>query len=294
MPPLFGPNDGPLYQLEEDVWPLGRKRDVRPITDSADREWNYLRGEGPSAPEARSLALPRRPDPGRPGKLGWVVRGKPGAPESAHVREARVREGGEASARARHDFIADNRDRTGVHPITGEVLDERKAARTARALVRGPRSLPQRPPERVAEEAARSLACETRRAVRGDALLREGLEEAPPERPSAADNFLPREHLRLARMNEGIFAANRDFEHAGADTESGIGPGMVPTAERAGDGIFHPDPASRNVDPNAGADTKSDLGSDLVPKTASPVGFLHGAANYDYRRSGFRNGGGWR
>ena len=26
--PLFGPNDGPLYQLEEDAWPLGRKRCV--------------------------------------------------------------------------------------------------------------------------------------------------------------------------------------------------------------------------------------------------------------------------
>ena len=292
MPPLFGPNDGPLYQLEEDVWPLGRKRDVRPITDSADREWNYLRGEGPSAPEARSLALPRRPDPGRPGKLGWVVRGKPGAPESAHVREARVREGGEACARARHDFIADNRDRTGVNPITGEVLDERKAARTARALVRGPRSLPQRPPERVAEEAARSLACETSERGARDALLREGLEEAPP-RPERGGQ-LPPARAPQARADERGHIREQGLRARGRGHRERHRAGHGAHGGARGDG--HLPPGSRIPERRPKRRRGHEIGPrpDLVPKTASPVGFLHGAANYDYRRSGFRNGGGWR
>ena len=135
--------------------------------------------------------------------------------------------------------------------------------------------------------------------MRKDFIMDEGKPGRHDERPRARDNFDPRppfggDPKMVRALADDIFMDGKMQLHAGADTESGIGPGMVPTAERAGDGIFHPDPGSRNVDPNAGADTKSDLGSDLVPKTASPVGFLHGAANYDYRRSGFRNGGGWR
>ena len=194
--PLFGPNDGPLYQLEEDAWPLGRKRCVPPMTDSTDREWDYLKGEGPSAPDARSLALPLKPGEGKPFKLGWVVRGKPGAPESAHVRDAREANDPrrDANARRRHDSIAHNRDRTGVNPITGEVVDETKARRTERALVRGPKSIPSRPAEATAWEERKWRSRETRRPVREDAIIREGLPVAPDERPTASDNFVPPEY----------------------------------------------------------------------------------------------------
>lgn len=291
--PLFGPNDGPLYQLEEDVWPLGRKRDVPPMTDSTDREWDYLKGEGPSAPDARSLALPLKPGEGKPFKLGWVVRGKPGAPESAHVRDAReaTDPGREANARRRHDFIAHNRDHTGVNPITGEIVDHAKAHRTERALVRGPKSLPSRPAEATEWEERKWRSREARRPIREDAIVHEGLPVAPDERPTASDNFVPPEYRekRLV-VGEGIFDDQRQRLHAGEDTRCGIGPGMVPTREASGEGVF----AEGRLNAHAGRDGAGDLGPDLVPKSETPTGFLHGAANYDYRSSGFRGGGGWK
>ena len=288
--PLFGPNDGPLYQLEEDAWPLGRKRCVPPMTDSTDREWDYLKGEGPSAPDARSLALPLKPGEGKPFKLGWVVRGKPGAPESAHVRDAREANDPrrDANARRRHDSIAHNRDRTGINPITGEVVDETKARRTERALVRGPKSIPSRPAEATAWEERKWRSREPRRPVREDAIIREGLPVAPDERPTASDNFVPPEYRerRLVVTGERGEDAGASDHPRGKDARCGIGPGMTPTREASSDGVF---PTARARRGFAG-----DLGPDLVPTSETATGFLHGAANYDFRSSGFRGGGGWK
>jgi hypothetical protein len=89
---LWDPNDGPHRVYEEDTKPSSRKREVAPIVqDARIAEYDWQKGEGPSAPDARNMAMPL--DPGeRPFKLGWVRRGKPGAPESAMRREAREHE----------------------------------------------------------------------------------------------------------------------------------------------------------------------------------------------------------
>ena len=89
---LWDPNDGPHRVYEEDTRPSSRKREIAPIRqDARIAEYDWQKGEGPSAPDARNMTMPL--DPGeRPFKLGWVRRGKPGAPESAMRREARAHE----------------------------------------------------------------------------------------------------------------------------------------------------------------------------------------------------------
>ena len=80
---LWDPNDGPHRVYEEDTKPSSRKREVAPIVqDARIAEYDWQKGEGPSAPDARNMDMPL--DPGeRPFKLGWVRRGKPGAPSPA-------------------------------------------------------------------------------------------------------------------------------------------------------------------------------------------------------------------
>lgn len=305
---LWDPNDGPHRVYEEDTRPSSRKREIAPIRqDARIAEYDWQKGEGPSAPDARNMAMPL--DPGeRPFKLGWVRRGKPGAPESAMRREAREHESREAEEKRlaelsqktamlrRRDFIASNRDRCGVNPITGEVYDARGAALTEKALVRGPKSLPQRPEEASEFDARRERRAANQKPAREAFLRRQGAPEDAPERASASDAFLPLEVAKtLVPVGEGIFDTRRnDDGHAGLDGKTGIGPGFVPTAEAAGDGIF----AEGRVCAHGGKDSESGLGPGLVPQEGCSVpadaGFLHGAAMFDYRRQGFRNGGGWK
>ena len=74
---------------------------------------------------------------------------------------------------------------------------------------------------------------------------------------------LPLADSRACRVLEAldIFAEGRVCAHGGKDSESGLGPGLVP---------------------QEGCSVPAD------------AGFLHGAAMFDYRRQGFRNGGGWK
>jgi hypothetical protein len=196
----------------------------------------------------------------------------------------------------RRDFIASNRDRCGVNPITGEVYDAAGAALTAKALVRGPRSLPQRPVEASEFDARRRRREEHQKPVREAFLRRQGAPLDAPERASASDNFLPPEIQKtLVPVGEGIFDTRRnDDGHVGKDGYTGIGLGFVPKKEAAGDGIF----AEGRVWRHGGKDSESGLGPGLVPRERCSVpadaGFLHGAAMFDYRRQGFRNGGGWK
>ena len=148
-----------------------------------------------------------------------------------------------------------------------------------------------RPAEATEWEERKWRSREARRPIREDAIVHEGLPVAPDERPTASDNFVPPEYRekRLV-VGEGIFDDQRQRLHAGEDTRCGIGPGMVPTREASGGGVF----AEGRTHAHAGRDGAGDLGPDLVPKSETPTGFLHGAANYDYRSSGFRGGGGWK
>ena len=305
---LWDPNDGPHRVYEEDTRPSSRKREIAPIRqDARIAEYDWQKGEGPSAPDARNMTMPL--DPGeRPFKLGWVRRGKPGAPESAMRREAREHEAREAEEKRlaelsqttammrRRDFIAANRDRCGVNPITGEVYDARGAALTERALVRGPRSLPERTEEASAFDERRARRAANQKPTREAFLRRQGAPEDAPERASASDAFLPLEVVKtLVPVGEGVFDTRRvDDGHAGKDAYTGIGPGFVPKAEAAGDGIF----AEGRDRAHGGKDSESGLGPGLVPQEGCSVpadaGFLHGAAMFDYRRQGFRNGGGWK
>ena len=110
------------------------------MTDSTDREWDYLKGRVlPRRTRGRSRFLS---NPARASRLssGWVVRGKPGAPESAHVRDAREANDPRRDAdarRARTTRSPTTATARASTPITGEVVDETKARRTESALVRG-------------------------------------------------------------------------------------------------------------------------------------------------------------
>ena len=85
-----------------------------------------------------------------------------------------------------------------------------------------------------------------------------------------------------------------DDGHAGKTSLTGIGPGYVPTREAASDGIF----SEGRTNEFSGKDSESGLGPGLLPVEGAGVSatdsFTHGAAMFDYRRNGFRNGGGWR
>ena len=65
------------------------------------------------------------------------------------------------------------------------------------------------------------------------------------ERPRARDNFDPRppfggDPKMVRALADDIFMDGKMQLHAGADTDSGLGPGLVPTSEasRGGDDIF--------------------------------------------------------
>ena len=103
----------------------------------------------------------------------------------------------EAFLPVRREYIRDNNDKTGLHPITGEVVDPKKhVERNGRDIDpdvrgRGPRHLPERTPAMSAFDERRARRAETRRPIREDFILKEGLADAPPDRLSARDNFVP-------------------------------------------------------------------------------------------------------
>ena len=154
--------------------------------------------------------------------------------------------------------------------------------------MRGPKSLPSRPAEATEWEERKWRSREARRPIREDAIVHEGLPVAPDERPTASDNFVPPEYRerRLVVTGERGEDAGASDHPRGKDARCGIGPGMTPTREASSDGVF---PTARARRGFAG-----DLGPDLVPTSETATGFLHGAANYDFRSSGFRGGGGWK
>jgi hypothetical protein len=312
---LWGPNDGPTVSYEEDARPLGRKRELGPIRPDAQRsEYDWQKGEGPSAPDSRNMATLGTSDPDeRPFKLGWVRRGKPGAPASAMAREAKAFEERQAeedrlvasclrtAAQTRRDFISRNRDRTGVNPITGETYDEALALETEKAFVRGTRSLPERPSDVTAGEDRRSARSARRLPIRQDFMRREGAPADAPERARASDVFAPFERTKpLSANGEGGLDTRRPEQRRGKHVGrgGGIGPGMFPVEDSAGDGFFLPPGEGRRPTARDGKDSQSGLGSGLVPREHCSVpataSFLRGAAMFDFSRSGFRNGGGWK
>ena len=114
-------------ELMEDTHPLGRKRELAGITPDTHRaEYDFLRGEpgAPSAPDAPgALALPRQ----LPFKVGW--KGKARAEEPAKDRFEKIEQRfqkREAFLPVRREYIRDNNDKTGLHPITSEVVDPKK------------------------------------------------------------------------------------------------------------------------------------------------------------------------
>ena len=139
---LWDPNDGPHRVYEEDTRPSSRKREIAPIRqDARIAEYDWQKGEGPSAPDARNMAMPL--DPGeRPFKLGWVRRGKPGAPESAMRREAREHESREAEERASATPILKKRSisiasRRGLHHGTGAMYQHVASISSFKFLIFG-------------------------------------------------------------------------------------------------------------------------------------------------------------
>ena len=182
---LWAPNDAPHVVYERDTVPYSRKREVAPSqSDAQSSEYDWQKGEGPSAPNVgRNMAMPLDPTD-RPVKLGWVRRGKPNKPESAMHRDTREHEEHLAETKRLHesdrktyietrrDFIAKNRDRAGYNPITGEVYDKQATLVTENALVRGPKLLPMRPKEATDFEERKLVRYENRRPIREDFLQR--------------------------------------------------------------------------------------------------------------------------
>ena len=207
-------NEGPLMELAEDSHPLGRKRELAGITPDTHRSgYDFLVGEpgAPSAPDAPgTLALPRQ----QPFRVGW--QGKARAEEPAKDRFEKIEQRfqkHEAHTAIRREFIRDNMDKTGVHPITGEVTDPSKHVRCNGRDIdpgvrgRGPRNLPERTPEMSAFDERRALRTERRRPIREDFILKEGLTDAPPDRLSARDNFVP----PSSRLPDGRWATGNEL-----------------------------------------------------------------------------------
>ena len=307
---LWAPNDGPQAVYEEDTKPFARRREVpNPRQAAQFSEYDWQKGEGPSAPDgSRNMAMPLDPSD-RPIRIGWIRRGKQhGAPESAMHREQREYEESlelekrlhsvclKTNQGQRFEFISKNRDRIGINPITGEVYDDHLARQTAKALVHGPKSLPMRPVESTNFDEMKHRRLETRRPIREAFLQRQGALEDAPERATASDAFFPPEiYKNLVPVGEGMFDTRKvDDGHAGKTSLTGIGPGYVPTREAASDGIF----SEGRTNEFSGKDSESGLGPGLLPVEGAGVSatdsFTHGAAMFDYRRNGFRNGGGWR
>lgn len=213
-------NAGPLMELIEDTHPLGRKRELAGITPDTHRgEYDFLVGEpgAPSAPDAPgALALPKQ----QPFKVGW--KGKARAEEPAKDRFEKIEQRfqkREAFLPIRREYIRDNNDKTGLHPITGEVVDANKHVKCNGRDIdpdvrgRGPRHLPERTPAMSAFDERRALRAETRRPIREDFILKEGLANAPPDRLSARDNFVP----PSSRLPDGRWATGHELVDVGGD-----------------------------------------------------------------------------
>ena len=180
-------NAGPLMELIEDTHPLGRKRELAGITPDIHRaEYDFLVGEpgAPSAPDAPgALALPKQ----QPFKVGW--KGKARAEEPAKDRFEKIEQRfqkREAFLPVRREYIRDNNDKTGLHPITGEVVDANKHVECNGRDIdpdvrgRGPRHLPERTPAMSAFDERRALRAETRRPIREDFILKGGSRQRAP------------------------------------------------------------------------------------------------------------------
>ena len=119
----------------------------------------------------------------------------------------------------RREYIRDNNDMTGLHPITGEVVDANKHVKCNGRDIdpdvrgRGPRHLPERTPAMSAFDERRALRAETRRPIREDFILKEGLANAPPDRLSARDNFVP----PSSRLPDGRWATGHELVDVSGD-----------------------------------------------------------------------------
>jgi hypothetical protein len=113
--------------------------------------------------------------------------------------------------------------------------------------------------------------------MRKDFIMDEGKPGRHDERPRARDNFDPRppfggDPKMVRALADDIFMDGKMQLHAGADTESGLGPGLVPTSEasRGGDDIF----AEGRAREHSEKDTHSWLEmteSGVVPGEGAPV-----------------------
>ena len=97
--------------------------------------------------------------------------------------------------------------------VAGEVVDPKKhVERNERDIDpdvrgRGPRHLPERTPAMSAFDERRARRAETRRPIREDFILKEGLADAPPDRLSARDNFVP----PSSRLPDGRWATGHEL-----------------------------------------------------------------------------------
>lgn len=136
--------------------PVSRKKAVPPRPDES-RTWNFLSGDGPSAPPPAGSGPTYYQQP-KPFKPGWKERRKEECiNQSAERKESEARQAArkETHGKLRFAVIADKRDYTGVDPIKGTVRDEVKAVPPAY----GRRGMP----ERSAEVRARVPAVASRR-----------------------------------------------------------------------------------------------------------------------------------
>ena len=277
--PLFSPNDGPLYQLEEDAWPLGRKRCVP--DDGLDRSGVGLpQGEGPSAPDARSLALPSNPARASRLSSGGSCAANPAPPEAFATR-ARQR-----PASRRERATSPRLDRPQPRPHGRQPNHRRGRGRdqsqTHRARARARTEASHRAPPGAPR--GRSASGDPR-----DATTRSrgrhhpgGPPVAPDERPTAAITSFPgyRERRLVVTGERGRPAHRTTREERRA------------VRHRARDDA-HEKASATGSSPRRAKRIRGDLGPDLVPTSETATGFLR-AANYDFRSSGFRGGGGWK